>query len=292
MAARLLRRRELLIELGGTRALHAALHEGRWLRLLQGVYGAEVDPRNLELRARAAQLVLPAHAVVSGHSVLWLCGVDVLPAGATPLEVTVPREAVVPRRHGVAARQALLAPRDLGRIRHVRALRPPRATLDLVRQLPLPDAVAVADAVQHAGLCSRRELEEELLHHRGLRGVRNAGRAIELSAPEAESPPESRLRVLLALAGLQPVPQYEIHDPVGRFVARVDLAFPAQRLALEYDGRDVHQRDDVFTHDRRRQNALVALGWTVLRFTAADLRGRSPGVVAQVAGALALTRAS
>jgi very-short-patch-repair endonuclease len=54
-------------------------------------------------------------------------------------------------------------------------------------------------------------------------------------------------------------------------VARVDLAFPEQRVAIEYDGA-WHAERGQFTKDRRRLNALVAVGWTVLHVTAADMR--------------------
>lgn len=47
----------------------------------------------------------------------------------------------------------------------------------------------------------------------------------------------------------------------------LDIAFPALRLVVEIDGR-LHEDDpEVFENDRRRQNALVLEGWTVLRFT-------------------------
>jgi hypothetical protein len=105
------------------------------------------------------------------------------------LEVVVPRGAVVPRRAGVRARECLVPPQD----RHtagpakVPCLRPARAAVDLLRRLPLPEAVVVADAVQHAGLVAASELQEELGQHDGLRGVRQAFRALELST-RAEAP--------------------------------------------------------------------------------------------------------
>ena len=51
----------------------------------------------------------------------------------------------------------------------------------------------------------------------------------------------------------------------------VDLAFPAFRLAVEIDGWAWHVDRDRFANDRRKGNALVAAGWTVLRFTWSDL---------------------
>ena len=76
--------------------------------------------------------------------------------------------------------------------------------------------------------------------------------------------------MVLALAGLVAVPQYTVREPDGRFVARVDLAFPEQRVAIEYDGA-WHGAPGQLARDRRRLNALVAAGWTVLHVTAADL---------------------
>ena len=199
----------------------------------------------------------------------------------------VPRLAVVPRRTGVLSREAALPDADIGVLADsgLRALRPARAVADLLRRLDLLEAVVVADAVLRARLCTLEELRAELLAHTGLRGVVQARRALTLADPRAESPPESRLRVLLVLAGLDPVPQFEVRAGAGWY--RVDLAFPELRIAVEYDGREVHDRSDVFTADRRRQNALVAHGWVVLRFTAADLRrDRQQGLIATVQAAV------
>jgi very-short-patch-repair endonuclease len=67
-----------------------------------------------------------------------------------------------------------------------------------------------------------------------------------------------------------------------RFVGSRRPRPAGQRLALEYDGRAVHEREDVFVRDRRRANDLARAGWTVLRFTAADLRGGAAAAVLQV----------
>lgn len=282
-------RSEFLRAVGGRRAADRALADGTWQRVLRGTY-APAGELDLTARCRAAGLLLPAHALVADRCLLWLHGVDVLPPGPPQLEVVVPRGAVVPQRAGVRARSAAVPVRDRGEVHGVRCLRAARAAADLLRRLDLREGVVVADAVQHAGLVVADDLREELLLHAGLRGVLRAGRALDLSDARAESPPESRLRLALVLAGLAPVPQHEVHAG-GRFLARVDLAFPHLRVAIEYDGREVHEREDVFSRDRQRQNDLVRAGWLVLRFTAADLRWGAAGAVAQVRAALS-TRAA
>jgi very-short-patch-repair endonuclease len=70
---------------------------------------------------------------------------------------------------------------------------------------------------------------------------------------------------------MPPVPQYRVVDGDGRFLARVDLGYPAHRVAVEYDGA-WHADTDQLRRDRRRLNRLVAAGWAVLHLTAADLR--------------------
>jgi very-short-patch-repair endonuclease len=52
----------------------------------------------------------------------------------------------------------------------------------------------------------------------------------------------------------------------------IDIAFKQQKLAIEIDGRLHETAEDLFESDRWRQNALVADGWRVLRFTWAMLR--------------------
>ena len=285
MAVDVLLRSELVQALGGRRPAQRALQDGAWQRVLRGTYVPGHVALDLPVRCAAAQRLLPEHARVADRCLLWLLGVDVLPPGPPALEVVVPRDAVAPRRAQVRARIADLPARDRVLVgpQRLRCLRPVRACADLLRRLPLAEAVVIADAVQHATLCSAGDLSAELASHAsGLRGVVQARRALELSDARAESPPESRLRLAFVLAGLAPVPQHVVRDQAGRFVARVDLAFPGLRIAVEYDGRAVHEQEDVFARDRRRQNDLVRAGWTVLRFTAADLRWGAAAAVTQV----------
>jgi very-short-patch-repair endonuclease len=95
---------------------------------------------------------------------------------------------------------------------------------------------------------------------------------------------ESVLRWLLYVAGV-PAPelQHAIWTPLAEFHA--DLAWPESRVMVEFDG-DVHRDRRVFVEDLRRQNALVAAGWTVLRFSSADVLGRPDEVIAAIRRAL------
>ena len=95
-----------------------------------------------------------------------------------------------------------------------------------------------------------------------------------------ESILEARFGALVRRQGLPvPVFQHEVWH-AGRFMARVDAAYPELLLAIEVDGYESHSSPGAFQRDRTRQNRLVALGWTVLRFTWNDVV-RNPDMVAR-----------
>ncbi|MGY1604610.1 DUF559 domain-containing protein [Geodermatophilus sp. SYSU D00815] len=99
----------------------------------------------------------------------------------------------------------------------------------------------------------------------------------------AESPQETRLRLLLHRSSLpRPVAQHVVRD-AGGSVARVDFARPEARVAVEHEGRWHGQN---VARDRRRLNRLTAAGWTVVLVTAEDLADPAP-LIARIAAALA-----
>ena len=67
------------------------------------------------------------------------------------------------------------------------------------------------------------------------------------------------MRVALVLAGLAPVPQYEVR--VGHAViARVDLAFPEARVAIEYEGGYHFEGDQIVRDDARYARLRARVG--------------------------------
>jgi very-short-patch-repair endonuclease len=76
-----------------------------------------------------------------------------------------------------------------------------------------------------------------------------------------------------------PVPQSQVRVKLAGRWRRLDFAYPERKIVIEIDGYESHTTWDGFEDDRVRQNALVAAGWIVLRFTRAQLL-RQPGVVA------------
>jgi len=148
----------------------------------------------------------------------------------------------------------------------------------------LIDAVALLDTALHGRLVTGGRLRDWACTHAGYRGVRRLRRALDLADPAAESVMETRLRLLLVLAGLpRPRAQVSLRDDFGLFLARPDLYYPDARLAIEYDGA-THRAS--LAADNRRQNRMFDAGYRLLRFTAADVLSAPDSVVALVGRAL------
>jgi very-short-patch-repair endonuclease len=95
------------------------------------------------------------------------------------------------------------------------------------------------------------------------------------------------MAALLRQAGLGGwVFQFVVVDANGNFVGRADFAWPDRKLIVEVDGFEAHSSPAALQHDLDRQNALVALGWTVLRFTWADVVRNPSKVVAALCTAM------
>lgn len=252
-------------------------------RLFQGVYAPAKLELDHKMRCEGAALVAPPEAVLTGRSAAVLHGVP-LAAPSDPVEFVIPEPARLSSQSGISVRRTAVAESEREPWNGIWIARPKRIGLDLATRRPLSDAVADLDRAGRSGLLDLAALRRTLADST-CKGIVRARRAADLADPRAESPQESRLRVLLVLDGLAPEPQYEIHLD-GRFVARVDLAFPAQRLAVEYEG--LWRADPGYVpRDRDRLNRLQAAGWEVVFVTARPLRETPDAVLREVRAALA-----
>ena len=138
-----------------------------------------------------------------------------------------------------------------------------------------PGALATVDQLGRALSAGRRVKAEDL--RRALPRIHNG----------ASSRPETWTRLLVVDAGLpEPTPAFEIADDAGDFVARVDLAFEAERLALEYEGEHHLTSPAQWRRDIERIERLADLGWRVIRVTADDVFRHPDAFVRRVRRAL------
>ena len=252
-------------------------------RVGSGVYrwvGLKESP---QLMLAAVNRRLPAGAAFSGRTAAWLHGLDVAPCD--PIEVTIPEPAGSGRRAGASVRRAALATDEIVLRRRLPTTSALRTAVDLGGRNRLMEGVVAVDLFLHAELVSMAELVHYVADHPGAKGVARLRRVVGLAEPKAESAMETRLRMVLTMAGLpRPEVQVSIDDAQGRFLGRPDLLYRRQRLAIEYDG-GTHR--DRMVEDNRRQNGLVGAGYRMLRFTAADVYGAPDMIGLQVRRSLA-----
>jgi len=268
----------------GLRRWH--LKGASWTRLTRGTYVSKRLASDPFQRLDAARNRLPSDAAFSGLTAAWLHGIDVPPC--EPIEATVPKTCGVSARAGILIHRSELAG-DVVQVRGMRATSIARTLSDLSARLGTSEAVVLVDAALHGRLIQLDTLGSWVASNRRRRGIACLRRAIGLAEPATESPMESRLRMLLVLAGLpRPKVQARIYDASGRFAGRLDLYYESHRLGIEYDG-NLHRT--ALVEDNRRQNRLHSAGVTLLRFTAADVLGNPQSVIAQVRNALVPAKA-
>jgi hypothetical protein len=262
----------------GSRAIAAGLTTRRRLRgpgfreLGRDTYvaaGAAIDDR---MRIVGAALEVPG-AVVAGWSAVALHRVDALPEGELPIELVVGPRHLRRAGQGKVLRQDVLGAHEVEHVDGVPVTTPIRTAVDLASRLDHVSGVIAVDALAHA--CGFHP--DELLDHPVLRdnprGRRRLVAVVADADARAESPPETRTRLLLRGAdGIpEPTPQLVVCDDAGRFVGRVDFGWRSLRACLEYQG-DQHRTDKwQWRRDTVRTTELAAAGWLVLPITAHDL---------------------
>lgn len=252
------------------------LRGGSHQRVMRGVHAA-AGPLTYGDRLRAARQILPPDSVLGRTSAMWALGAEVAwPDDA--VEVVLPPGRRVRKRPGIYVRGEVLAPEEVVMTDSGPATSPPRTAFDLARSGEPTATVPLLDALVRATRVSRAHVLAVADAHPRARWRRRVAPVLDLVDPAAESVRESLLRVTLVLAGLpRPVSQFTILGPDGAFVARVDLAWPELRVAVEYDGAH-HDDPGRIVRDRARLNAIRRVGWTVLVVDAAQLAHRAATV--------------
>ena len=274
---------------GGAGLTAAQVRHPRYLAPSRGVRLPDIVddlPRSL---AAAALLVAPDGAILCDVAAARDWDLPLPPslglrAAEVPVGIAVAPESVRPRRRGVRGRRLDLPAAHVVERGGLRVTSPARTWLDCAELLRVEHVVAMGDVVLRRGLGSRDELFTMIRWGRGRRGVVTARRAFPMLDPRAESPPESVVRCHLLLGGIpRPVCNMDVIVD-GEWLARVDLAWPDERVIVEYDGA-VHGSERARRADAARRNLLQDAGWLVIVLTARDL-SRPDDAVALVRSAL------
>jgi hypothetical protein len=246
------------------RMIHDRVDSGRWVAVGHGVYRLAGVPVTWKQRALAACLIAGPAAVVSHRSAAVLWGVSGFRPGR--VEITVPPGSSNRNALARVHRSSVQGVRRDG----VPLTRPARTIADLA-------AVVGGDVLEEAVddvLCRRLCRLDELVVRANRRGSRALRAVLEAWNGDALPAGVAEMRVvrqLLAADLPDPVRQHEIRDGDGGFVARVDLAYPDWRLAIELDGFRWHSGRGPFRSDRLRRNRIEGAGWRLLETAPEDI---------------------
>lgn len=224
-------------------------------------------PKDVDLTAqiKAQAAWLATGAVLAGTSAAAVLG-------AKWIDPSAPAEIVRADRHaapGMVAHSWALAPGETCLIAGVDATTPARTAFDIGRTHRPDEAIPLVDSLMRATRVSTAEIAAVAAAHPGVRGVAGIPGMLELVDGGAESPQETRVRLILVRGGL-PCPETQIVFKELRI--RVDMGWPQWKVAVEYDGvqhwSDRRQR----SWDIDRLALLEREGWVVVRVSSDMLR--------------------
>jgi hypothetical protein len=255
----------------------------RYTKVHRNVYSRADVQLTAADRARAAWLWSGRRAILVGHSAAALLGSKWIPPDL-PAEVAHSRRGVP---NGIAMRSNCIRDDELCTIDGIRCTNSARTAYDLGRRLTGETAVIRTDALLNATRCAISDVESVATRYPGARGVRNLRTALALADAGAESPQETRLRLLLVRSGLpHPVTQIPVTNDRGRVVRRIDMGWPQWMVGVEYDGEQHFVDPEDYANDIVRLEFLADRGWTIVRVSARQLRSERPAIVARVRKAL------
>ena len=255
----------------------------RHVMIYRNVYVPAGQRVSAVTRAEAAWLWSRRNATVAGLSAAAFLGSkwidDELPA-----ELNRPQGCGV---DGILIHREALSDEEIRLVRGIPTTSPARTAFDLGRRGRIEEAVMRLDALANATRLQRTEVDAVLGRHPGVRGLSQLRRVIDLMDGGAESPQETRTRLLIVTAGLpRPQTQIVVCDAWNMPFARIDLGWTEWKVGIEYDGpqhwTDPRQR----TRDIDRYAELTARGWVIVRVGSDLLRHRPHVVLERVCGAL------
>ena len=251
----------------------------RYVKLHRNVYA----PADLELtpfdRAVAAWLWARGQAVLVGGSAAAVLGVRWLPCDE-PAELARARRQ---KTTAIVIHTGMIAEDERQVSRGMTCTTPARTAYDLGRRLIGETAIIRVDALLNATNVSVEQVGLIARRYPGARGMRQLRTTLARVDGGAESPQETRLRLLLVESGLpRPVTQIPVKNGYGRVVRRIDMGYPECKVGVEYDGEQHFTNPSDYANDIERLEFLADRGWTIVRVSARQLRCERPQIVNRV----------
>lgn len=271
-------RRDQAIECGFTGGqIDQRVRDGRWRSLGRSAYVVLEMPGAMNL-VRAAVATLP-NAVVSHEAAAEIHDLPRLRRGVASVLVHSRTTHVFP--DVVVRRCHDLAPGHVVKVKEIPVTSIPRTIVDLSPLLTSRHLRAVLESI----VADRRVRVDDVravvdqVARRGKPGIRKIRWILdERDVGPRDGSPLERIGALVLRKGGISTPRFEFPipwDPIRRF----DVAFPIERLAIEWDSRRWHELVEAFSRDRERDRQALLHGWRVVRFTWVDVTRHPDEVV-------------
>jgi hypothetical protein len=271
------------------RQIDRRIADRRWDVLYRDVYRVSGAPPTWEGDLLAACWAGGFRAVASHRSAAEL---HRLPGRERDfVEITCPRWRRT-RHEGVLVHETkALTSIDLTVVAGIVTTTPARTLFDLGAVFGLKMVELALENALRRGLATEAELAVivKRLSRSGRPGGPKLRQLLEAREPgrrSTESEMETRLLQAIRSHGLpEPTVQHEVWQG-GCFVARVDVAYPDERIAIEYDSDEFHSGRSATRRDRSRRHRLIAAGWLPVDVGPDDLRRGGAQACAAIAQAL------
>ncbi len=239
----------------------------RYVAIHHDVYIAKDSARTAVLRAKACWLRTRGHGVLAGFSASALHGAKWIDAGLPATVIDTNRR----RTPGVTVWAVAIDDDEIQSIDGMRVTTATRTAVDLACRYPLDRAVVAIDALARATRLKVPDIELAAARHPGRHGLERARKAIELVDPGAESPQETRVRLLIIRAGYPPPEtQIPVYNEYGVLIGEVDMGWRDLKIAVDYEGKHHRMSREQFDKDIRRIRDLTEADWIVIRVTVQD----------------------
>jgi very-short-patch-repair endonuclease len=262
----------------GPSTISRRLSSRSWVRVHPQVYLVADHDLTAEARLRAAMLWAGPGATVSGLGAAWWH--RLWPDPPAMIDLTVRHGWKRRSQPGVRVRRRDLMPEDRTEVNGVLVTAAPLTVLEAAAELRQAGSRLLDRALQR-----RLALDDIYRAHCRNLGRHGSAASAELLRAAGDRAASEAERLTIALLRRAGIDGWRCGYRIRGYDA--DIAFPASGVVVEIDGWAWHSDVDRFDHDRRRQNALVLAGWTVLRFTWRDLTCRPETVLAEIRGSLA-----
>ena len=248
--------------------------------MIPGFLTPSAAPASLSLAARLLQREVAPGGVISHCTAAELLAVP-LPRDLEYASCMVGHCTLPPPARRRSKRGAAFHSRPPGATTAVKGVRVSGASellVELAGLLEHDDLVAAAD--QLVGPDSKvrprpclEQLREQALQARHTYRIQAVRAALVDARERVESPKETQTRLLLLREGFaEPVINLPVRAPTSGERFRIDLAYPALRIAIEYDGFWHSTDKKRHAADRRKDDVLHELGRRVVRASDQDLR--------------------